>query len=189
MPDEERLIQRARGYDPQALALLYRRHVGAIYRYIHLRVGREDLAEDLTADVFLKMLEGIESFDYRGVPFAAWLFRIAHDRVVDYFRRQAGKETVSLREGLSTSGEGPVAITEAALARERLRQAFGQLTEEQQQVIVLKFGEGLTNAEVGWLLGKSEGAVKSLQHRALATLRRFLEEQGRVLGTDGIKRP
>lgn len=71
MPDEERLIRRAREYDLQALALLYRRHVGAIYRYIHLRVGREDLAEDLTADVFLKMLEGIESFDYRGVPFAA----------------------------------------------------------------------------------------------------------------------
>lgn len=178
MPDEERLIRRAREYDAQALALLYRRHVGAIYRYIHLRVGREDLAEDLTADVFLKMLEGIESFDYRGVPFAAWLFRIAHDRVVDYFRRQAGKETVSLGERLRAPGEGPAATTEAALARERLRQALGWLTEEQQQVVVLKFGEGLTNAEVGRLMGKSEGAVKSLQHRALASLRRFLDKEG-----------
>jgi len=177
-PDEERLIRRAREYDAQALALLYRRHVGAIYRYIHLRVGREDLAEDLTADVFLKMVEGIESFDYRGVPFAAWLFRIAHDRVVDYFRRETGKETVSLSEGLSAPGEGLTAITEAALARERLRQAFGRLPEEQKQVIVLKFGEGLTNAEVGRLLGKSEGAVKSLQHRALASLRRLLEKEG-----------
>ncbi len=157
--------------------MLYRRHVGAIYRYIHLRVGREDLAEDLTADVFLKMLEGIESFNYRGVPFAAWLFRIAHDRVVDYFRHQARKETVSLSERLSALGEGPLAMTEAALAGERLRQAFGRLTEEQQQVIVLKFGEGLTNAEVGRLLGKSEGAVKSLQHRALTSLRRFLEKE------------
>ncbi|MGB5932584.1 MAG: sigma-70 family RNA polymerase sigma factor, partial [Anaerolineae bacterium] len=119
-----------------------------------------------------------ESFDYRGVPFAAWLFRIAHDRVVDYFRRQAGKETVSLGERLRAPGEGPAAITEAALARERLRQAFGWLTEEQQQVIVFKFGEGLTNAEVGRLLGKSEGAVKSLQHRALASLRRFLDKEG-----------
>ncbi len=178
MPDEEGLIRRAREYDPQALALLYRHHVGAIYRYIHLRVGREDLAEDLTADVFLKMLEGIESFGYRGVPFAAWLFRIAHDRVVDYFRRQARKETVSLSERLSAPGEGPAAMTEAALARERLRQAFGRLTEGQQQVIVLKFGEGLTNAEVGRLLEKSEGAVKSLQHRALVSLRRFLEKEG-----------
>lgn len=177
MPDEGRLIRRAREYDPQALALLYRRHVGAIYRYVHLRVGREDLAEDLTADVFVKMLEGIGSFEYRGVPFAAWLFRIAHDRVVDYFRRQAGKEAVSLSGGLSAPGEGPAATTEAALARERLRQAFGRLTEEQQQVIVLKFGEGLTNAEVGRLLGKSEGAVKSLQHRALASLRRFLGKE------------
>jgi len=176
--DEERLVRRAKGCDREALSQLYRRHVGAIYRYIHLRVGREDLAEDLTADVFLKMLEGIESFEYRGVPFAAWLFRIAHDRVVDYFRRQAGKETVTLGGGLSASGEGPAALAEAALAKERLRQAFGRLTEEQRQVIVLKFGEGLTSAEVGRLLGKSEGAVKSLQHRALASLRRFLEKEG-----------
>ena len=178
MRDEEGLVRRAKEYDREALSQLYRRHVGAIYRYTHLRVGREDLAEDLTADVFLKMLEGIGSFDYRGVPFAAWLFRIAHDRVVDYFRRQAGKKTVSLSEGLSAPGEGPAAMTEAALARERLRQALGRLTEEQQQVMVLKFGEGLTNAEVGRLLGKSEGAVKSLQHRALTSLRRFLEKEG-----------
>lgn len=178
MRDEEQLVRRAKGYDREALSQLYRQHVSVIYRYIHLRVGRGDLAEDLTADVFLKMLEGIESFDYRGVPFAAWLFRIAHDRVVDYFRRQAGKETVSLSKGLNAAGEGHPAITEAVLARERLRQAFGWLTEEQQEVIVLKFGEGLTNAEVGRLLGKSEGAVKSLQHRALASMRRFLEKEG-----------
>jgi len=174
--DEERLVRRAKEYDREALSQLYRRHVSAIYRYVHLRVGREDLAEDLTADVFLRMLEGIESFDYRGVPFAAWLFRIAHGRVVDYFRRQAGKETVSLSQRLGAPGEGPAATTEAALARERLRQALGRLTKEQQQVIVLKFGEGLTNAEVGRFLGKSEGAVKSLQHRALASLRRLLEK-------------
>ncbi len=178
MRDEEWLVRRAKEYDREALTQLYRRHVSAIYRYIHLRVGRADLAEDLTADVFLKMLEGIESFDYRGVPFAAWLFRIAHDRVVDYFRRQAGKETLSLSEWLRAPGEGPAATMEAALARERLRQAFWRLTGEQQQVIILKFGEGLTNAEVGRLLGKSEGAVKSLQHRALVSLRRFLEKQG-----------
>jgi len=176
--DEERLVQRAREYDREALSQLYRSHVSAVYRYIYLRVGREDLAEDLTGDVFLKMVEGIGSFDYRGVPFAAWLFRIAHDRVVDYFRRQAGKETVSLSEGLNVPSEGLGATAEAALSRERLRQAFGQLTEEQKQVIVLKFGEGLTNAEVGRLLGKGEGAVKSLQHRALASLRQFLEKEG-----------
>jgi RNA polymerase sigma-70 factor (ECF subfamily) len=172
--DEEKLLQRAKGYDSEALTLLYRRHVGPIYRYIYLRVGQEDLAQDLTADVFLRALEGIGSFQYRGVPFAAWLFRIAHDRVVDHFRRR-GMVGSSLKAEAVVDWRDPVARAEERAERERLRRAMEELTEEQRQVVALRFGEGFTSAEVARMLGKSEGAVKALQYRALAALRRILE--------------
>ncbi len=173
--DESSLIERAKRYDRKAISELYKRHVQSIYRYIYYRVGDVNVAEDLTADVFLKALEGLESFTYRGIPFSAWLYRIAHARVMDHFRQQARREFLPLDERLAAAEEeGPQVTIEARLEHEELQAAIAQLTTDQQQVIILKFVEGLSNAEVARILGKSEGAVKSLQHRALNSLQRIM---------------
>ena len=176
--DEPSLIKRAKRYDRKAISELYRRHVQRIYRYIYYRVGDVNVAEDLTADVFLKALEGLEGFTYRGIPFSAWLHRIAHARVMDHFRKQAKRELLPLDERLVATGKGPQAMIEARLDHEELQSAIAQLTTDQQQVIILKFVEGLSNAEVARILGKSEGAVKSLQHRALNSLQRIMRGEG-----------
>ena len=175
--DEASLIERAKRYDQRAISALYERHAQSIYRYIYYRVGDVNVAEDLTADVFLKALEGLEGFTYRGIPFSAWLHRIAHARVMDYFRQQARRELLPLDERLLATGKGPQATIEARLDHEELQSAIAQLTTDQQQVIILKFVEGLSNAEVARILGKSEGAVKSLQHRALNSLQRIIRSE------------
>ncbi len=172
--DESLLIERAKRYDQRAISELYKRHVQSIYRYIYYRVGDVTVAEDLTAEVFLRALEGLAGFTYRGVPFSAWLHRIAYARVMDHFRQQARRELLPLDERLVSTGKGPQATVEARLDHEELQSAIAQLTTEQQQVVILKFVEGLSNAEVARILGKSEGAVKSLQHRALNSLQRIM---------------
>jgi RNA polymerase sigma-70 factor (ECF subfamily) len=175
--DESLLIERAKRYDRKAISELYKRHVQSIYRYIYYRVGDVNVTEDLTADVFLKALEGLEGFTYRGIPFSAWLYRIAHARVMDYFRQHARRELLPLDERLVATGKDLQATVEAQLYHEELQSAIAQLTTDQQQVIILKFVEGLSNAEVARILGKSEGAVKSLQHRALNSLQRIMRRE------------
>ena len=177
MHDESLLIERAKRYDPKAISELYKRHVQDIYRYIYYRVGDVNVAEDLTADVFLRALEGLAGFTYRGVPFSAWLYRIAHARVMDHFRQQARRELLPLDERLVATGKGPQATVEARLDCEELQSAIAQLTTDQQQVIILKFVEGLSNAEAARILGKTEGAVKALQHRALNSLQRTMRRE------------
>jgi len=175
--DESLLIERAKRYDQKAISELYKRHVQDIYRYIYYRVGDVNVAEDLTAEVFLRALEGLAGFTYRGVPFSAWLYRIAHARVMDHFRQQARRELLPLDERLVATGKGPQATVEARLDCEELQSAIAQLTTDQQQVIILKFVEGLSNAEAARILGKTEGAVKALQHRALNSLQRTMRRE------------
>ncbi|MCD6552798.1 MAG: sigma-70 family RNA polymerase sigma factor [Anaerolineae bacterium] len=175
--DEAALVARAKQFDRAAIAELYRRYVQRIYRYVYYRVGDESTAEDLTAEVFLRALEGLESYSYRGVPFVAWLYRIAQARVADYHRRWGRRgETLPLDEKLVGMDDDLATFAEHREAYEDLYTALQQLTEEQQQVIALKFLAGLKNAEVAYVLGKTEGAVKALQHRALASLQRILGE-------------
>jgi RNA polymerase sigma-70 factor (ECF subfamily) len=175
--DEATLIARAKQFDRTAIAELYRRYVQRIYRYVYYRVGDESTAEDLTAEVFLRALESLETYSYRGVPFVAWLYRIAQARVADYHRRWARRgEALPLDERLVSEEEGLATLAERRETYEGLYVALQQLTMEQQQVIALKFLAGLNNAEVAYVLNKTEGAVKALQHRALASLQRFLGE-------------
>jgi RNA polymerase sigma-70 factor (ECF subfamily) len=173
-PDEESvLLNRAREYDQAAIAEVYDRYSLRIYNYIYHRLGNAHLAEDLTATVFLRMLEAIRSSRAWQSSFSGWLYRIAHNLVVDYFR--AGRqEELPLEEWPVPVREHPSDIAERSIARQRLRAAISQLTGEQNVVITLKFLEGLSNAEVARTIGKSEGAVKSLQFRALAALRRMI---------------
>lgn len=173
---ESQLIERAKAQDAQALSELYRRHANAVFRYVYYRVGDRAVAEDMVGDVFVRALEGLPAYQDVGLPFEAWLYRIAHARVVDHYRRGAVRRVTSLDEELAAGEETDPGrrVGERDEAR-RAWQALQRLTEEQQQVIALRFIAGYSTAEVASLLEKTEGAVKALQHRALATLRRILE--------------
>ncbi len=173
------LIERAKRYEHQALSGLCKLYYRDIYSYIYYRVSNVQDAEDLTDDVFLKMVEAIRSCRARAErSFLAWLFRIASNSVVDHHRRQAVRDHLPLDEEHSPTHSGPESPVEVKLTQERLQQAIPKLTDDQQQVIILRFIEGLSHAETAHILGKSEGAIKALQHRGLASLRRILEGGG-----------
>jgi RNA polymerase sigma-70 factor (ECF subfamily) len=172
--DEKGLVEQAKRGDTQALARLYEEYFDRIYRYIAIRVGSRADAEDLAGQVFLKMLESISSFKWRGVPFSAWLFRIAHNLAVDHLRQKAKKGHVVLDESMAISEIDPAALAEIRLGIEQLNIALEQLTKNQKEVMALRFGAGLSTAETARVVGKSEGAVKALQHSALVALRKRL---------------
>jgi len=172
--DEAQLIRQAKQGDPAAFTAIYDRCQPAIYRYILRQVSDVTTAEDLTGEVFVRMVEKIEQFTYRGHPILSWLYTIARNLVNDYHRR-AGRVQYTLPSEPLTSREiDPEDAVARRLTEDQLQAAIAQLTESQRQVILLKFIEGLDNETVAVTLGKTVGAVKSLQHRALAALRRIL---------------
>ncbi len=173
MQDEESLVRRAQHHDREAFAQLYEEHFDKIYRYVTLRIGNKTEAEDMTQQVFLNALKSISSFKWKGIPFSAWLFRIAHNQVVDYLRSKK-RTAVPLDESLASSDNNPQLVTEQRLDIEQLLLATNQLTEAQSEVISLRFAGELSIAQVAKAMGKSQGAVKSLQHRAIVALRKTL---------------
>lgn len=175
--DETTLLKRALEGDPQAMVDIFDAYYTRIYAYIYRRVGGQSQAEDFAGEVFLRLVETLK--DGRGPRnnLLAWLYRVAHNLIVDHYRRQSKTELQSLEDWLVTIPTNPLERMEREQWQGILRDALHELTPAQQQVIVLKFVEGLSNAEIGIILGKPEGAVKSLQHRALITLRRRLEKQ------------
>jgi len=174
--EQRELIRRAKECDPSAFARIYEHYHQDIYNFVYYRVPGTHVAEDLTSEVFLKALESIDSYAFRGVPLSAWLFRIARTTVALYYRDQPTPANLSLEEELLPAEGDPSDVFETGLTQKQLAQALNNLTEDQQEVIILKFVDGLSNTEVGQVLGKSEGAIKSLQHRALSSLNRVLEE-------------
>jgi len=178
MSEEERkLIRRAKSGDPAAFAEIYDAHYPAIYRYVFFRVGSEPVAEDLAGEVFVRLVEKIDQFTYRGRPLLAWLYTIARNLVADHHRHTGKATLVPLDEGLVADSVDPEDAASLTLSQRRLAAALQELTEEQRQVVVLKFFEGLDNQTVAMIVDKSVGAVKSLQHRGLAALRRVFERQ------------
>jgi RNA polymerase sigma-70 factor (ECF subfamily) len=178
---EEVLVARARK-DPAAFAVLYERYVGKIYNYIYYRTGSHYDAEDLTARTFHRALNHIERYTDRGVPFSAWLYRIAHNLVANWHRDRSRRLVVPL-DGLVLSAyrrESPDSVAERNDEREALLRVISRLPHERQQLLILKFVEGLSNAAIAKVMGRSEGAIKSLYHRTLVTLREALltEEVG-----------
>jgi RNA polymerase sigma-70 factor, ECF subfamily len=174
-PDVRGLVERAQRGDREALEELYLIHFDRIYSYLHLSVGNRHDAEDLTTQTFLKMLEAIGRFRWQSVPFSAWLFRIAHNLAIDHFRA---------RRRVQTEDEVPEPLgMEESSAEDQAMDSLGQagmlalierLSAEQRQVLTLKFLFGFANADVAGILGKTEGAVKSLQHRALTSLQKHV---------------
>lgn len=175
---QSRLIKRAKGYDPEALDELYSRYADVVFRYIYYRVGDRQVAEDLVGDVFVRAMEALPAYQDVGSPFEAWLYRIAHARVVDYYRRQKVRQTAVLDEQVIADGRSdPDRLLAQSDDVGRVWAALSQLTDEQQQVVSLRFIAGYSTAEVAKVVGKTEGAVRALQHRALASLRRLLESE------------
>ncbi len=172
MQNEESLVRRAKQRDEQAFAQLYEEYFDKIYRYVTLKIGDRMEAEDITQQVFLNAIKAISSFKWRGIPFSAWLFRIAHNQVVDYLRRKSKRATAPLEESLVASNYDPQLIVEQRLDTERLLVATRKLTPAQREVISLRFAGELSVAQVAKIMGRSEGAVKALQHSAIVALRK-----------------
>lgn len=172
------LVRKAQRGDADAFSAIFDQQYTPVYRYCFYRLGDVKLAQDLTSEVFVRMVEKLDTYEPSGRPLLAWLYTIARNLVADDYRRNGKVTHLPLDEAL-TSGmhANPVQQTEQSLLADCLRLVIEKLTEDQQQVILLKYVENQSNAQVARILGKTRGAVKSLQHRALASLRRALEEE------------
>ena len=182
-PDVERTtVDRARTGDQQALADLYDWYMPRVYRYVVARVGNPAEAEDLTEEVFLKMLGAIGDFRWREVPFSSWIFRIAHNCIATHYRKSAqrGGATSELSEDMLDGKPDVATAVEERITMDEVRRAAELLPEAQREVIALRFAVGLSIADTAKALGKREGNIKALQHKAVAKLQKML-----IPGVDG----
>jgi len=175
--DEAALAQAVKG-DQEAFGTLYERYVGRIYNYVYYRTGNHHDAEDLTARVFYRAIRNISNYQDRGLPLSAWLYRIAHNLIANWHRDRSRRPEILLDEGLAfyQSPEHPEVTLLQNEERARLLKMIRHLPPERQQLLILKFVEHLSNAEIGQVMGRTEGAVKSLYHRTLLSLRDDLGE-------------
>jgi len=174
------LIRRAQAGDAAAFGALYQCYVTAIYNYCYQRTGSVPDAEDLTARTFHQALKNLGRYTHTGAPFTAWLYRIAHNLVANWYRSQRRRPTVPLTEalGLAAREDSPLAQAETQEEYEALRAAVRRLSPVRQQVLILRFSHGLSNREIGENIGRSEGAIKVLVHRSLNALREELAQHG-----------
>jgi RNA polymerase sigma-70 factor (ECF subfamily) len=181
--DEKACIEAAKA-DPNAFGELYERYVDRIYSYIYYRVGNHHDAEDLASRTFYRALSHLHAYEDKGVPFSAWLYRIAHNLVANWHRDRKRRPTVALDELIIRSqvGEHPEAMAVLEDNTRFLQEAIRELDPPRQELLVLKFTEGLSNAEIGAVMGRSEGAIKSLYHRTLLALRKNMAKKGLKIG-------
>ena len=180
---ERTVVDAARAGDEVALAELYRLYFPRVYRYILARMGNPYDAEDLTEEVFLRVLDAIERFQWREAPFSAWLFRIAHNAVISQRRKEGARGRSSpLSEALPVNSQGPEEMVANRLALNEVMKAAETLPEAQRRVISLRFAAGLTVAETAKAMGKGEGNVKVIQHKAIAKLREMLAQRPKIHG-------
>jgi RNA polymerase sigma-70 factor (ECF subfamily) len=180
--DHERvLIERAQA-DPLEFGVLYDQYVDRVYNYIYQRTGNSLDAEDLTAKALLRAYSHLQRYEFRGVPFSAWLYRIAHNVVANWHRDRYRHQVISLDAVVvqETDRDGPEDVAQAQEEQRVVLEAIRQIPAERQQLLILKFSEGLTNARIAQIMGRTEGAIKSLYHRTLLDLRANL--QGRTTG-------
>ncbi len=179
LQNEQELIARAKTGDKEALAALYEGYAQAIFRYISYRVESDMTAEDLTADVFVSMVGGLPTYVDSGAPFGAWLYRIAANRVTDHYR--ATRRTPEpLSDNQASDDTDPFGKALKSQERENLRRALATLPDDQQTLLILRFMQGLPHAEVAAILGKSDAAIRVMQHRALKALAKALGTQGKA---------
>ena len=169
------LISRARRGSPEATSALYGRYYQSIYRYFYYRCGDPQTAEDLTADVFLKMVEAIPAYHIEATPFQAWLFQIARNLAIDHFRRTSAHPVAPIPENMDTPDPDVESTFEIHLNSHRLAEALSQIEENQRDVLLMRFIEGMPISEAARVLHKTEDAIKALQRRGLTALRQLLE--------------
>lgn len=175
--DEAQVVKHAQGGDVDAIGTLYDRHHQSIFRYVWSRVGDQQLAEDLTGEIFTRMVANLPGYQPTSVPFRAWLYRIARNLIVDEHRRENGRFPVPITRAENLSdGHNPGAIVEQRLVLDQIQTALAGIDPVQQEVITLRFIAGLPLSDVAHALDKSVAAVKSLQHRGLKALRAALKQ-------------
>ncbi len=180
---ERAIVDAAIAGDDAALAELYNLYFPRVYRYILARVGNPYDAEDLTEEVFLRVLDAIGRFQWREAPFSAWLFRIAHNAVISQRRKEGARGRSSpLSEALPVDSQGPEEMVANRLVLNEVMKAADTLPEAQRRVIGYRFAAGLTVAETARAMGKGEGNVKVIQHKAIAKLREMLTQRPKVHG-------
>jgi RNA polymerase sigma-70 factor (ECF subfamily) len=168
---EAALVTRAKE-DPEAFGQLYERYVEKIYNYVYYRTGNRHDAEDLTAKVFLQALKHVHRYENRGLPFSAWLYRIAHNLVANFHRDRSRRQVIALDElALMSSRDHPEEGLELEENQRQLLRMIRHMPDDRQQLLILKFVEQMSNREIGQIMGRSEGAIKSLYHRTLLSLR------------------
>lgn len=172
--DEENLVRQVQQQDEKAFTLLYEQYFVKIYRYVMVKVGNAMEAEDITQQVFLNAFKALPSYKWKGRSFSSWLFRIAHNQIVDYLRKKTKRVTEPLLEEIAAGTSDPEETAEQKASIEALVLAAKHLTKAQREVISLRFAAELSIAEVAKVMGKSEGAVKALQHSAIVALRKNL---------------
>jgi RNA polymerase sigma-70 factor (ECF subfamily) len=186
-PNDESVLNRVAQGDAEAFGLLYERYVSRIYNYIYYRTGNIYDAEDLTERVFMRAMRHIHNYHDRGLPLSAWLYRIAHNLVANWHRDNSRKREIPLDEGFiigHPQSEHPELELLRLEERERLLRVIRRLPPDRQQLIILKFVEHLSNAEIGLVMGRTEGAIKSLYHRTLLSIRDDLETGAGKSGPD-----
>lgn len=177
LQDERDLVQQARRGDPDAFGLLYDQYVDRVYRFIYYRVSDVPLAEDLTSRVFLRAWEHLPNYRDRGLSFGSWLFSIARNSVIDHYRTARPEQALEAAGAVPDQGADPEEALSASLQSDRLAEALQQLTDEQREVLVLKFIEGYSTEEVARLMDKQPGAIRALQMRGLQALERVLDKE------------
>jgi RNA polymerase sigma-70 factor, ECF subfamily len=177
---DERVDIEAARTDPKAFGELYERYVDRLYSYIYHRVGDVHDAEDLTSRTFFRALAHLQQYQDKGVPFSAWLYRIAHNLVANWYRDRKRKPVVALDELIvsNLTEDHPELLAESRDDARLLAEVIRQLDRTRQELLVLKFTEGLSNLEIGEIMGRSEGAVKSLYYRTLLAMRKELLKKG-----------
>lgn len=183
--DLDRIVEQAVAGDKAAVADIYDAFAGRIYRFALLHAREPADAEDLLQRTFLKVIEGLPRYEDRGLPFAAWIFRIARNTVIDHGRGRREQSTLDDAREQPDAGRGPAELAEVSADQEAVRAALLLLTPEQRDVIEYRFFAGLTHGEIGALMGKREGSVRGLQFRALETLRATLVTD-ELAGAEGV---
>ena len=182
LPNERELIERAQKGDKAAVGTLYDAYIQAVFEFINYRVGSKDVAEDLTADVFLRMVRALPKYTFTGAPFGAWLLRIATNRITDFYREKRSEVSDSILENYGSNDPDPFDHLAKAADRTRLQEAMQALSEDYQTVLILRFTQELSHTDVASIMGKSIEAVRVLQHRALKSLARSLRQSDETEG-------
>jgi len=173
MKEEGEIIKRAKNRDSEAFGLLYDQYQPAIYRFILLKISDKTATEDLTHQVFLSAWQNIENYKFRGFPFSSWLYRIANNAVIDYYRTE--KKNINLENIEEAAAVNNLEEKiDQKIELNIIKAAIKELPDEQQSIIIMKFVEEMNNGEIAAILGKNEGAIKTAQHRSLENIKKIV---------------